>query len=181
MVQTTIPNEEQIMEDFQAVVADMDQEQKNKYLDWLSVQTKYLKYEDTFKPQKLLNYRRRDLVFINLGFNVNSEMGGKHWAVVIDHRNNRSSDSLVVIPLSSLNEDETETDVHKHDVYIGIIGEINNKEVKARVSQIRTISKMRIYKPKNKKQKRPRISEQSMNKIDMKILERYTGFKSQNI
>ena len=42
---------------------------------WLKDYVRYLKSEDTFNPLKQENYKRGDVVKINLGFNIGSEEG----------------------------------------------------------------------------------------------------------
>lgn len=66
--------------------------------EWLFTWSKYLNYEQTFKPERLCHFRRGDIVHINLGFNVGNEQGGSHFAVVVDINNNRGSGCVVVVP-----------------------------------------------------------------------------------
>lgn len=162
-VQTTL------MQQLDTVIAGMDEDRKQKYLEWLDVHTDYLVRELTFDSNRLLNYERRDLILLNFGFNVGSELGGMHWGVVVEHKNDRGANTIVVVPLSSLDDKETEESLHKSEVYLGVIQGINDKNVKACVGQIRTISKVRLYKPKNKYQTRIRISTEQMDKIDKKV------------
>jgi mRNA interferase MazF len=160
-----------VMQKLDSVVANMDDDRKQKYLEWLDIQSDYLVRELTFDPKRLLNYKRRDLILLNFGFNVGSEIGGMHWGVVVEHRNSKASDTVVVVPLSSLDDNEDSSKLHSSEVYLGVIQEINDKNVKACVGQIKTVSKVRLYKPKNKYQQRIRISEEQMDKIDAKVKE----------
>lgn len=68
---------------------------------WLENFTTYVSAEDNFDSSRLLRYRRGDVLRINFGFNVGKELGGMHFAVVIDNDNKRNADVLTVIPLSS--------------------------------------------------------------------------------
>ena len=83
---------------------------------WLKTYTNYLKAEDTFDPSKLKSYKRGDIVKINFGFNVSSENGGLHYAIVINNQNARNSPVLTVIPLTSQKEGDP---IHPNDVFLG--------------------------------------------------------------
>lgn len=82
---------------------------------WLHTYTNYLKFEDSFDPKRNKNYERGDIVRVNLGFNVGSEHGGRHYAVVLDKSNNHASPIVTIIPLSSSDG----SDVHSSEVYLG--------------------------------------------------------------
>ncbi|MCR5119489.1 MAG: type II toxin-antitoxin system PemK/MazF family toxin [Lachnospiraceae bacterium] len=82
---------------------------------WLHTYTNYLKFEDTFDPKKNIKYERGDIVRVNLGFNVGSEHGGRHYAVVLDNNNNHASPVITIIPLSSSNGQN----IHPSSVYLG--------------------------------------------------------------
>lgn len=68
---------------------------------WLRDYMRLLKKEETFLPTKLKRYKRGDIIQLHLGFNLGSEEGGLHYAVVISTYNSNSSDTLTIIPLSS--------------------------------------------------------------------------------
>jgi len=97
---------------------------------WIKDYTKYLKFENEFKPKKLKKYKRGDVIKINLGFNLGNEEGGLHYAVVIDNNNSQASGVVTVVPLSSLKEDEK---LSHYDVSLGaelntlIEKKLNNK------------------------------------------------------
>ncbi|HEY9574121.1 MAG TPA: type II toxin-antitoxin system PemK/MazF family toxin [Lachnospiraceae bacterium] len=69
---------------------------------WLKDYASYISYEDEFQPSKNISYSRGDIVQVNFGFNIKSELGGRHYAVVIDKNNHHNSDSITVIPLTSI-------------------------------------------------------------------------------
>lgn len=163
-----------VMDDFRKVVEGMSEKRQQIFLQWIDKFTKYLDWELTFRPDWLIRYKRGDLVLAEFGFNVSAELGGKHWAIVVDKRNPKKADTVMVVPLSSLNENKTEEDLHNTDVYVGVIDEINEKKVYAVVNQMRAISKLRIYKPKKSKHKRIRLSTELLDRIDHKIREVYT-------
>lgn len=102
-----------------------------------------------------------------VSINVGSEEGGMHWAVVINE-DAQTSKSLIVVPLTSPKKNEDLTKGYR--VNLGNIG-INEKESIARVDQIRTISKLRIYKPRKKSEKAKKLDDPLLDLIDQKINE----------
>ncbi len=69
---------------------------------WICDYIKYIRAEDDFKPQNLIKYSRGDLIIVNFGYRVGRELGGRHFAVVLDIDNSKFSPSITVIPLTSL-------------------------------------------------------------------------------
>ena len=83
---------------------------------WFEEFVNYIYAEDSFQPQRLLSYKRGDIIRVNLGFRVGNEMGGLHYAVVIENKNAHSSGVITIIPLSST-DGKT---VHDNNVDIGV-------------------------------------------------------------
>ena len=75
-------------------------------LDWMT----YLEREENFSPNKMLKYKRGSIVKVHLGFNVGSEEGGLHYAIVIDANNDLKNPVFTVIPLTSV---KPHTDIKK--------------------------------------------------------------------
>jgi len=84
---------------------------------WIKDYVRYLKFEEEFKPEKNIAYRRGNVVKINFGFNIGSEYGGLHYAVVIDNKNTHHSPVLTVIPLTS--NKGTDKALHSNNVDLG--------------------------------------------------------------
>lgn len=82
---------------------------------WLNSYTSYLQNEESFSPSRLIRYKRGSVVRVNFGFNVGKELGGLHYAVVLDNDNKRNADVLTIIPLSSTDEKT----VHERNVDLG--------------------------------------------------------------
>ncbi len=82
---------------------------------WLESFSDYVRDETKFNPQALISYKRGDIIKLNFGFNVGSEHGGLHYAIVLDNDNLHSSPVVTVIPLSSGTADTT----YKRDVFLG--------------------------------------------------------------
>lgn len=83
---------------------------------WLIQYSNYIFFEEKFDPRKNIAYKRGDIVFANFGFNVGSELGGEHYAVVLDKENHHNSSTITVIPLSSY---KTGKSIHPNDLYLG--------------------------------------------------------------
>lgn len=72
---------------------------------WMKEYCEYLHDEEIFKPEKLKRYERGDIIKVNLGYNVGSEEGGLHYAVVWDINNSLYTSVITVIPLTSVKKD----------------------------------------------------------------------------
>ena len=68
---------------------------------WLETFSDYIGSETTFDSNKLIRYNRGNVIRVNLGFNIGKELGGLHYAVVLDNDNKRNADVITVVPLSS--------------------------------------------------------------------------------
>lgn len=74
---------------------------------WLKDYSNYITSEDSFDPKSLLRYKRGSVVQVEFGYRVGRELGGRHYAVVIDVKNDFGSGTITVVPLSSLKETST--------------------------------------------------------------------------
>ena len=110
---------------------------------WLKDYIKYIKDEKNFNPTNLKTYERGDIIKVNLGFNIGSEMGGLHYCVVIDKKNNRNSPVITVIPLSSQKTDK----INKNSIILG--NDIYNKLVE-KSNKLLEDNKIEIKENKNK-------------------------------
>lgn len=92
---------------------------------WLRDYTNYIKNECNFVPLKQENYKRGNVVRVNLGFNIGSEEGGLHYAIVVNNPS-KSSNIVTIIPLTSKKENST---ISKYEVSLGnaIINQIISK------------------------------------------------------
>lgn len=109
---------------------------------WQKDYINYIKDENNFKPINLKTYERGDIIKVNLGFNIGSELGGLHYCVVIDKKNNRNSPVVTVIPLSSQKTDK----INKNSIMLG--NDIYNKLVK-KSNKLLEDSKIEIEDNKN--------------------------------
>ncbi len=183
----------QVLDELEStIINELDTKQGRILTYWLNDWNElFLKKEKQFDPKELLKYKRGNIVKAHLGYNIGSEQGGLHYGIVMDINNSKTSNILTIIPLRSLEENESEESIDKRfEVFLGkalltdkikytegkikdidrklegmkkgtseynkTIRQKNNniRELKnlnkgsvAIVSQIRTISKMRVYEP----------------------------------
>lgn len=86
---------------------------------WLQDYTNYLKFEESFEPCRLKRYDRGDIIKVNLGYNIGSEEGGLHYAMVLNKNNAISSPVLTIIPLTSLKRGKSMESIYKNDLFLG--------------------------------------------------------------
>lgn len=82
---------------------------------WLESYSTYLEWEENFDPKRIIAYKRGDVIKVDFGFNIGSEHGGLHYAVVLDKYNKHNSPVVTVVPLSSGTKDS----VYERDVFLG--------------------------------------------------------------
>lgn len=69
---------------------------------WISDWVNFLQYEPQFSPMSLRRYKHGEIIKVHLGFNIGSEEGGLHYAVVVEKNNAKSSPVVTVVPLTSV-------------------------------------------------------------------------------
>ncbi|MCM1236596.1 MAG: type II toxin-antitoxin system PemK/MazF family toxin [Ruminococcus flavefaciens] len=132
---------------------DVKLNKKSKLLSyWLRDYMKMVKKEETFNPAKLPKYKRGDIIKVHLGFNIGSEEGGLHYAIVISKFCPATSDVLTIIPLTSKKESykPTRYDVDLNQTlydnlnskYENIYND-NNKQLTAITNQLQATIKKR--------------------------------------
>lgn len=139
--------------------------------DWLTKWSSYLQQESTFKPDSLKKYKLGEIILVDFGFNVGGELGGRHYAVVLDRNNNPRSGTVLVAPISSYGPNQGP---HRGSVDLGT-GAIHNYKKGSQIilNQIRYISKMRIERPKTSLERSEFIKvdrlEELMNRLSNKF------------
>jgi len=139
--------------------------------NWLGVWADYLKYESSFDPSRLMEYRCGDIIHVHLGCNVGSEEGSARYAVVVDKSNPITSKIITVIPLSTLDEKKGKDDLRFAEMHLGKTILSSESETYALVQCIRSISKIRIIRPKAVSQGVYRLTDEQMSDIDDKMRE----------
>lgn len=168
---------------------------------WLLDYVKMLGYEDATVPMSFKKYKRGDVIKANFGHRIGSEQGGLHYAIVVDVNNHVKSNTVTVIPLTSVKPNVDLTKLGSNRLYIGdeiykaIISKLNQipnsnprkkglvKEYNrlkigsiALIGQIVTISKYRIYDPisTNNVLHGIKVSDATLTLLDDKIKELFT-------
>ena len=86
---------------------------------WLTDYCKMLKKESTFDSTKLKRYKRGEIVKVHLGYNIGSEEGGLHYAVVLDKNNSPSNPTITIVPLTSIKPNTNVENLHPSKVFLG--------------------------------------------------------------
>lgn len=95
------------------------QSKADKLCYWLSDWTTFLDFEPSFSPASLRRYKRGEIIKVHLGFNVGSEEGGLHYAVVVEKNNPKSSPVVTVVPLTSVKPTTDLTKLKPGSVFLG--------------------------------------------------------------
>ena len=94
-------------------------EKAKKLAYWIKDYTRFLKQEATFDPSKRIRYKRGSVIKAHLGYRIGSEEGGLHYAIVIEVNNSIKSNTLTIIPLTSVKAGFNPANLHHYDVYLG--------------------------------------------------------------
>lgn len=86
---------------------------------WITDWMKFLDFETEFSPQSLRRYKRGEIIKVHLGFNVGSEEGGLHYAVVVDKNNAKSSPVVTIVPLTSVKPTTDITALKSGSIFLG--------------------------------------------------------------
>lgn len=73
---------------------------------WVHDFIRMTNFEDIFKPTKNKRYKKGDIIKVHLGFNIGSEEGGLHYAVVLEKNNSQSSPVITIAPLTSISSSD---------------------------------------------------------------------------
>ena len=120
-------------------------EPKDKRADkidqWIESWTKYLKREQEFNPRSLPLFKRGSVIVVDLGFNVGSEYGGIHYAIVLNKRDSRRNHLLHILPLTSIKE---KTDLENLKYYqLSLSDEIHRLLIQKANKGLQTINEKR--------------------------------------
>lgn len=86
---------------------------------WLEDWITFLSFENRFNPRSLRRYEHGEIIKVHLGFNVGSEEGGLHYAVVVEKNNAKSSPVVTIVPLTSVKPTTDITNLHKGNIFLG--------------------------------------------------------------
>lgn len=98
-----------------------DKGRADKLSYWLEDYIKFLKYEKEFTPRKLPKYKRGQVIKVHLGYNIGSEEGGLHYAIVLDKNNSVNSPVVTIVPLTSLKPNVDVSNIRSAlgDIFLG--------------------------------------------------------------
>ena len=124
------------------------------------------------------SYDRGDVVFLHFGFNVGSEHGGPHAAAVVQ-RSLKNNPCVVVVPLGSakLNDSGSMIPPHADERLLGVIPNFNEKPTIAHINQIRAVSKLRCFRPRNWIGPLPYLTDLQIRTVEKAIIDLYTSFR----
>ncbi len=96
-----------------------DHGRADKLSYWLCDYIKFLDYEKRFAPNKLRRYKRGEILKVHLGYNIGSEEGGLHYALVLDKANSINCPTITIVPLTSVKPRTDVNNLHPGSVYLG--------------------------------------------------------------
>ncbi len=96
-----------------------DHGRADKLCYWMKDYMRFLGYEKQFSPKKLRRYKRGEIIKVHLGYNIGSEEGGLHYAVVLDRNNTISNPVITIVPLTSVKPTTDISSLRPTSVYLG--------------------------------------------------------------
>lgn len=127
-----------------------------EYRWWLRTWARLIMASHRFKARFYPRLQRGDIVTVDFGWNVGRELAGRHWAVVLNVKDDKKSAILVVLPLSSeKSADGRPRETRKYEENLGYVIPQSPEELRkagrqgpvrsiARLDQMRAISKQRV-------------------------------------
>ncbi len=108
--------------------------------NWLEKESSIFKSEAYNKISNKSNFKRGEIIKVDFGVNIGSELSNVHYAIVLNSDDNNSVDNITVLPITSKKG-------YKR-LYLGNLLKSfgNEKKTYALITQITTISKKKIFK-----------------------------------
>ncbi|MGN0534409.1 MAG: type II toxin-antitoxin system PemK/MazF family toxin [Eubacterium sp.] len=145
---------------------------------WTNDYVKYLKQERTYVPQNY-KYKRGDIVLVNFGYRIGSELGGLHFAIVLDKYNSKKSPIMTVIPLSSFKNENNYNSIYSFVLQKGVYELYLEKREKLIASAQNMLKEIKMIQNElsrftqddydNFKEEKYRIVNENFRKINDKI------------
>lgn len=85
---------------------------------WLEDWTTFLDFESRFSPSSLKRYKRGEIIKVHLGYNIGSEEGGLHYAVIVEKDNSIHNPVVTIVPLTSIKQDKDLSHLRKGEVLL---------------------------------------------------------------
>ncbi len=102
LIQRAIKSVSDLLHNYQTSKDPKNKKKASLFSYWLYDYTKMLKYEETFDSKRLKTYKRGEIIKVHLGYNIGSEEGGLHYAIVLDKNNRRADTAITIVPLTSV-------------------------------------------------------------------------------
>lgn len=134
---------------------NVDKKKSSRIASWVKRYVMMLRKEKTFDPKSLPRYKRGQLLLIDFGFRIGSEIGGLHYAVVLDSHNYQASPLITVVPLKSKKEGQSENS-YSVNLPDGIFFSLNKKmrQLTDTAMQLQAESESNDISPEEAKAKR---------------------------
>lgn len=145
---------------------------------WINDFSNYHDNERTFDISKSGRFQRGSIIKVNLGYNIGNELGGLHYCIVLNKKDNLKNGTLNILPLTSKKENKIYPSccINLGRELYDKLNQNNSsdkpKESIGLIHQITTISKQRIYNDTTLK--KIKISNDKLDLIDRKIKEFFT-------
>ena len=136
--QSQAAREVQLLIDTTDMESSEDRKRTKNYCDWVSKKTQIVRDEKSFDYNADIykKVKRGTVIWIEFGFNIGDEFGGKHPAIVL----RKTGSSVFVIPLSS----KEPTQVKPHHVKIEKVYGFKNITRWANVLRLINVSLQRV-------------------------------------
>ena len=141
----------------------------SKLTNWLKKESNLFEEEIKNNTNIFLRYKRGQIIKVDFGVNIGSELSHTHFAIVLNSDDTKYTDNVTVLPLTSKKG-------YKR-IYLGnIVSKIFNSDKYQNITygaipQIKTISKKRILLNNTKYT----CNEKTLKKIDKSIVEYLTN------
>lgn len=110
--------------------------------NWLEKESTIFKNEADEKKTNKPNFKRGEIIKVDFGINVGSELSNTHFAIVLNSDDNNNVDNITVIPLTS-------KPGYKRICLGNVLTSFNknyqNNKTYALITQITTISKTKVF------------------------------------
>lgn len=179
-----------ILKKYKSFIKQKVQENYKKaaiFVYWLNDYIEYIKAEATFRPEMNMTYKRGQIVFVNFGFRIGNELGGNHYAIVLDVKNSKANKTITVVPLKSQKDRITKYSTLYH-VPLGecVKTLLEDKAfsllVRNKYEMIKVAVALTSGEPVNEEEVGKRISDMKRNKrIALNVLDYTENLKNESV
>lgn len=116
----------------------------SKLGNWMEKQSTIFKNESDRKKSNKPNFKRGEIIKVDFGVNMGSELCNTHFAIVLNNDDNNNVDNITVLPLTSKKGYKRINLGNQLKPFIN--NKRYNKNSYALITQITTISKNKVFK-----------------------------------